>query len=325
MPLSQLIMNGIDRQGEKEGGVMWRIKGEEAQEGEMVEDTCIDCSTLREQVHKLSVELDEERQSAEETIVLVEKMERNHKSEIDKLRQELDFEKNKTTALHNSLEHERTSRMQELYKQDRQSIEYDHGMRDYKLVHEKNSSLGKEYDALRSENETLNNIIEELKKSKEDILDQLKTYEHQINELEAKNDSLRKRLYDADNEKDKNKVLYEKMKKKLRDYMNGKVDTSVGSSRTHCSVPLRPLGSITKSNTRSILSRAEVSTGSFPSQSQKNSTSSASASLFGNTRLSSNFSSSHLSTVQYIRKFNTDPITVSNSKKKNPLLWPIPH
>ena len=48
-------------------------------------------------------------------------------------------------------------------------------------------------------------------------------------------------------------------------------------------------------------------------------------STYSDTRLQSTQSASMLSSVNYIRKFNTDPRTVSNSKKKNPMLWPVPY
>jgi hypothetical protein len=49
----------------------------------------------------------------------------------------------------------------------------------------------------------------------------------------------------------------------------------------------------------------------------------ASTSMFSDTRLRSSQTASELSSVNYIRKFNADPRTVSNSRKKNPMLWPV--
>lgn len=47
------------------------------------------------------------------------------------------------------------------------------------------------------------------------------------------------------------------------------------------------------------------------------------SSMFAETRLRSSQTASDLSSVNYIRSFNADPRTVSNSKKKNPMLWPV--
>ena len=49
------------------------------------------------------------------------------------------------------------------------------------------------------------------------------------------------------------------------------------------------------------------------------------SSILMDTRLRSSQTASVLSSVSYIQRFNSNPTTISNSKKKNPMLWPVPY
>jgi len=231
---------------EKDRRSKWRIKGEEE---ELDDDRCPDCVASEEKIDDLNFELNAERHAADETIRMVEKMEEEHKLEIEKLNMDLNFEKDKVVALTNTLHHERKARMQEIYKIERKTMENDNSMKDYKNINEMNNNLGKEFEAVQSENDTLVKITEELQQNKLHILDQLKTYEDQITDLEKKNNDLRKRLYDADNEKDRHKVQAARMKQKLQDYKNGIGDRTQGGQsklKSSRSQSLGPLKSFSK-------------------------------------------------------------------------------
>jgi hypothetical protein len=225
----------------KERQSKWRMKCEDEEP-----EPCPNCSALEEKVEELAFELEAERHGVEETIRLVEKMELEHKRELEKLNYELNFEKDKVAALHNTLEHERQARMQEIYKQDRQTLEYGHGIKDYNLINEKNSNLSMEFDAVRNENETLIKLTDQLQKNKLDIVEQMKAYEREMTELEKKINVLRKRLYDSDNEKDRHKIQCAKMKQKLQDYMNGIGERTQPKVKSSQSLSLGPLQSFNK-------------------------------------------------------------------------------
>jgi chromosome segregation ATPase len=225
---------------DKERQSKWKIKGEDVDEEE-----CAECVALKEKVSDLKFELEAEHRDAEKTIRDVEKMEDQHKQEIEKLYRELDFEKDKVVALTSTLDHERKARMQEIYKIERQSLEHDHNMKDYNFINEKNQNLGQEFEAVKRENETLINITKQLQDNKISILEQMKIYETQITELERKNTDLRKRLYDSDNEKDRHKVQAARMKQKLHDYLNGIGDRTMPKKETKTS-SLGPLKSFSK-------------------------------------------------------------------------------
>ena len=222
---------------EKERREKWRMKGDEVED----DDRCKGCIALEEIIADLKYELDVERQAAEETIVMVKKQEDKHKTEIELLNVDLNLEKDKVVALTNTLDHERKARMQEIYKIERKSLEHEHDMKEFSIVNAKNRNLGDEYEAIKNENETLLKITEELQLNKKQILDQLQIYENQITELEKKNENLRKRLYDSDNEKDRHKVLAARMKQRLQDYMNGKDigGSKVRQTRGHSLGPLK--------------------------------------------------------------------------------------
>jgi hypothetical protein len=115
----------------------WRMKGE----GDDEDERCPACVILEQKVDDLMFELDAERRDAECTIRDVEKMEEKHKQELEKLYRELDFEKDKVAALSNTLEHERQARMKEIYKIERQTLEHDHTMKEYKYINVKNARL----------------------------------------------------------------------------------------------------------------------------------------------------------------------------------------
>lgn len=207
----------------KERKGKWRMKGElDNEEDEDDGDTrCPDCVAKEGILEDLKFELNAERDAANETILMVEKMEERQRQEIEKLTLQLNIHKDRVAALTDDLEHERNARMQEIYQIERKTMENDHNMKDYKTMNEKNGNLDKELEAFQNENDTLVQVTEELRQNKLELVEQLRVYEDQVTDLEIKNDDLRKRLYDSDNQKDRHKVYASRMKKKLHDYMNG--------------------------------------------------------------------------------------------------------
>lgn len=200
----------------------WRLHGEVEEEEDDGEDRCKGCFDLSEIVDDLKFQLQAEHRAADETIVMVQDMEKEHKKLLDLAAAKLNLVKDRVVELNTTLDFERKARMQEMYEAERHSLDHDHSMREFKSLNAKNSNMGEEYDALQSENATLVQLTEQLQQNKIDIVKQLKTYEDDITDLERNNTSLRQRLYDSDNEKERYKVLAARLKQKLQDHKAGR-------------------------------------------------------------------------------------------------------
>jgi chromosome segregation ATPase len=178
-------------------------------------EKCQVCEKNKEMMEEYRRQLNEEKKAMDETILLVEKLEAEHKSEIKELRLLLNFEKDKVIALEKSLEKERKARIEDLYKQDRERKDFDYVSKDYEVVNALNQEMISEFEVIKNENLVLSTSIKSLQENKETILNELKKYEDQVNELETQNQSLRKRLYDTETQRDKFHIHIEKLKIKI--------------------------------------------------------------------------------------------------------------
>jgi chromosome segregation ATPase len=178
-------------------------------------EKCQDCEKNKEMMHEYLRQLNEEKKAMDETILMVEKLEREHKSEINELRLLLNFEKDKVVMLQKSLEKERKARIEDLYKQDRERKDFDYVSKDYEAVNALNQEMISEFEVIKNENLVLSTTLKSLQDNKETILNELKKYEDQVNDLETQNQSLRKRLYDTETQRDKFQIHIEKLKLKI--------------------------------------------------------------------------------------------------------------
>ena len=224
----------------------WRIHGEEVEEEDDDEDRCMGCFELSEKVDDLKFQLQAEVRAADETIIMVQNMEKDHQRLLDLAAAKLNLEKDRVVELSTTLDFERKARMQEMYKAERNSLDFDHSMKEFKNLNSKNSNLGEEYDAIQNENATLVQLTEQLQQNKIDILEQLKIYENDITDLERNNDTLRQRLYDSDNEKDRYKVLAARLKQKLQDKTTGRGERTKLKLEAAKNKTLGPLQSYSK-------------------------------------------------------------------------------
>lgn len=176
---------------------------------------CAECEKYKVIINEYIQQLNDEKKAMDETILMVEKLETDHKIQINELKLLLNFEKDKVLMLEKSLETERKARIEDLYKQDRERKDYDHISKDYELVNTLNRDMISEFEVLKNENNSLTSTLKILQENKQTILEELKKYEEQLTELEANNQNLRKRLYDTESQRDKYQILIDKLKEKV--------------------------------------------------------------------------------------------------------------
>mmetsp|Transcript_8669 Transcript_8669/g.12946 ORF Transcript_8669/g.12946 Transcript_8669/m.12946 type:complete len:295 (-) Transcript_8669:54-938(-) len=293
----------MDNEGDVEGEEKkkWLIKLPSNEEEEE-KQVCEECEQKNYIIEQLQEELESERKAMEETIRMVEKLESDHKAQIQELKHTLNFEKDKVVSLERSLHEERKARMQEIYKQDRQSKDFDYIQKDYEKVNIMNQGMSEEYEALKNENIALAEAARQLQENRSSILLELQRYEEQVAELEVTNTDLRKRLYDAEVSRDTFEVKCERLKSRIDAYKTGNVDSNKMKSKSSGS-SLGPLRSYHK---RWPNEDSQISHHSF------NSYSTGSSSRI-----------SELSALSVIRNFNKDPRTIRDSKARAPGLWPV--
>ena len=142
--------------------------------------------------------------------------------------------------LEKSLETERKARMEEIYKQDRQTKDFRFVEKDFERVQSMNMDMVSEFEAVKKENIALAEVARQLQDNKESILQELHRYEVQVAELEANNSDLRRRLYNSDAERDRFQLQCDKLKTKLEAQLGsyGSPSHNISSSKT-----LKPLRS----------------------------------------------------------------------------------
>ena len=190
------------------------VGSNEVKEEEMKEK-CEKCSKNNDLIEELRNQLEEEKKAMDETILMVERLENNHKKEINELKLLLNFEKDKVIMLEKSLDTERKTRMEEIYKQDRQTKDFDYVTKDYEMISHLNHDMVLEFEALKNENIALGISVKSLQDNKHILLEELKKYEDQVGELELQNTKLRQRLYDIESQRDKFQIQNDKLKEKI--------------------------------------------------------------------------------------------------------------
>lgn len=244
------------------------------------------------------------KKAMDETILLVDKMENDHKKEINELKLLLNFEKDKVVMLEKSLDTERKARMEEIYKQDRQTKDFDYVSKDYEIISNLNRDMVLEFEALKNENSALGISVKSLQDNKQTLLNELKKYEEQVAELENQNTNLRKRLYETESQRDTFQIQIDKLKDKVSS-LSVETLTRPGSfkkrGQSHSLTPLH--------GTHSLRWPNDSHSNSFHNPSQFSSKSKP--------RIS------ELSTLNVIRKFNNDSQTIALSQQRTPGLWPV--
>jgi chromosome segregation ATPase len=154
----------------------------------------------------------------------------------------LNFEKDKVIMLEKSIDSERKARMEEIYKQDRQTKDFKFVEKDLSRLNSMNQDMVNEFEAVKKENIALAEVARQLQDNKDSILQELQRYELQVAELEAHNTDLRSRLYNSDAERDKFQVQCDKLKAKLERHkseMGGLAQFSSAKSSKQGLAPLR--------------------------------------------------------------------------------------
>lgn len=182
---------------------------------EKYQNKCELCEKNNYIIEELRNQLNEEKKAMDETILLVDKMENDHKKEINELKLLLNFEKDKVVMLEKSLDTERKARMEEIYKQDRQTKDFDYVSKDYEIISNLNRDMVLEFEALKNENSALGISVKSLQDNKQTLLNELKKYEEQVAELENQNTNLRKRLYETESQRDTFQIQIDKLKDKV--------------------------------------------------------------------------------------------------------------
>jgi chromosome segregation ATPase len=191
----------------------WRISPAEVPQETV--DSCASCEKMKLMMQDYRLQLDEEKKAMDETILLVEKLERDHKIQMNEMRILLNFEKDKVIMLEKSLETERKARIEDIYKQDRERKDFDYVSKDYEVVNNLNREMVTEFEVLKNQNSVLTTTLTSLQENKQSLLTELKKYEEQVTELENHNQSLRKRLYETETQRDKFQIKIEKLKEKV--------------------------------------------------------------------------------------------------------------
>ena len=182
---------------------------------------CEECEKLTFLVEELKTQLENEKRAMDEAIVMVEKMERDHKTALSEQKMLLSFEKDRVILLEKSLEAERKARMEEIYKQDRQSKDFLYVEKDLERSTATTKAMIEEFEAVKKENVALAEAAREIQANKDLILVELQRYEVQLAELEAQNTDLRKRLYASEGEKDILQTQFNRIKTKLEKHLAG--------------------------------------------------------------------------------------------------------
>lgn len=165
----------------------------------------------------------------------------DHSDAIKEQKLLLNFEKDKVIMLEKSIEAERKARMEEIYKQDRQTKDFMFVEKDLSRLNEMNQDMVNEFEAVKKENIALAEAAKQLQDNKDAILLELQRYEIQVTELETANTDLRKRLYNSDAERDRFQVLCDKLKAKLERHKTGLEGPSRYSSMKESRHGLAPL------------------------------------------------------------------------------------
>jgi chromosome segregation ATPase len=176
---------------------------------------CTECEKMKLMMQDYRQQLEEEKKAMDETISLVERLERDHKIQINEMRILLNFEKDKVIQLEKSLETERKARIEDIYKQDRERKDFNYISKDYEIVNNSNQEMITEFEIIKNQNTSLTTSLSSLQENKQSLLIELKKYEEQVTDLENHNQSLRKRLYEAETQRDKYQIQIVKLKEKV--------------------------------------------------------------------------------------------------------------
>ena len=138
-----------------------------------------------------------EKQAMSETIEEVNEMELDYEKRLEDYRLELVVEREKNAQLSHDLDNERTLRIEDIYKADRQAKESDSVMEDMRGYRQQMKNMSMELKYLRDESEKMKNLLRRGETTKKDLVNQIKSYESQVNELERTNLELRGRAHKA--------------------------------------------------------------------------------------------------------------------------------
>lgn len=165
---------------------------------------CRDCiGTFREhwivkaKFTELRKALVREKQAMSETIEEVNEMELDYEKRLEDYRIELVVEREKNAQLSHDLDNERTLRIEDIYKADRQAKESDSVMEDMRGYRQQMKNMSMELEYLRDESEKMKDLLRRGETTKKDLVNQIKSYESQVNELERTNLELRGRAHKA--------------------------------------------------------------------------------------------------------------------------------
>jgi chromosome segregation ATPase len=197
---------------------LWKVSATESEESAPICQNCVNNAYI---IAELENELRLERKSMDETILLVEKMESEHKKIVDDLKVRLNLEKDRVIALEKTNEMERKARMEDIYKHEKQTRNFEYISKEYERIQKKNSDMLIELEHLHNENIALSGNVNQNQAKKEAVVIELKNYESQVASLDDYNNELRSRLYRAEVENSKLQVLYSKLQKKYENSLRG--------------------------------------------------------------------------------------------------------
>ncbi len=301
----EVLMETVDQEYHK----MWKISVPTQEE---VVEICDECEKKSYIITTLEEELIYERKAMDETILSVEKMEAEHKNKIENLNTLLNIEKDKVIALQKTNDMERKARMEDIYKFEKQSRNFEFITRDYERVQVKNSQLLEEIETLRNENISYSGSVSQALASKESLMIELRKYENQLAEFETTNTALRMRLHRAENDRDTYFGLNLKLQRKLDLSLRGLVAPPSLRGRRKAPPPLLPSDQSVSGPNHSEASVGDMtsihsmsSVGGYPSPST-----------------GANSRASELSYVRLVKEYH-EKTGVMKSHKNMDFLWPV--